>query len=535
MLRWVVALMVVGCAKDAVRDRGQPFEIAAAPVIPFDTRAAQPPPGYDPLQLAIASGDKQSNPDPAVPASCYARTNNTENTCASCHTRSGYPNLANDWELQQNYPFHEPLAVNHWKNQFRDRSALVARFSDDDIAAYVRTDNYAPLRAALAKQPVFPGWRPDVDLARGFDATGFAVDGSGWRAIRYKPFAGPFWPSNGSTDDAYIRLPASFRNDAAGKPSIALYRTNLAILEAAITADPAKQDAALVRTIEPIDEAASGLDLDRDGALGTATRIVGLPAKFVGGAAAVRVTRALYPKGVELMHTVRYLDPDAPAYVAARMKEVRYAQKVAFLEKRELGQAHRSIEDPDKGPTGDPQRGYRNAVGWQLQGWIEDGAGWLRLQTHEEHQFCLGCHTNLGVTVDQTFSFPRKVPGADGWRVQDPRGIPDVPQLGARDPEYTQYQARVGKPAGAADDIGAMLYPTRARALELDRAYLANVIEQSYVWGRDASVIPVIDAHAKIVERSTGLGEADRVARDVKLLLDWDATADADRSREARR
>nr|MBA2542251.1 hypothetical protein [Deltaproteobacteria bacterium] len=372
----VIALALVGCAKDAVRE---PFELSAVSAMAFDAHASQPPASYDPLQLAAVSTTETLNPDPGVPSSCYTRTDRGSNTCASCHTKSGYPNLANDWELQQNFPFIEPLGVNHWKNQFRDRRALVARFTDDAIAAYVRTDNYAPLRAALATRNDFPGWRPDVDLARGFDGAGFAVDGSDWRAIRYKPFAGTFWPTNGSTDDAFIRLPQEFRRDGSGSPSRTIYRTNLAILEAAITADPAKKDAELVRVIEPIDETVSGLDLDRDGRLGTAVRVVGLPATFAGQAATTRVTRSLYPRGVELMHTVRYLDPDAPAYVARRMKEVRYAQKVAVLERRELGKAFRSIEDPDAGPTGDPQHGYRNAVGWQLQGWIEDAGGWLRL------------------------------------------------------------------------------------------------------------------------------------------------------------
>jgi hypothetical protein len=504
-----------GCAKDAVRDAG-PIELAAT-AGGFDARSVKPPAEYDPLRLAAAAGTQLTNADPAVPALCYTRTDGVANTCATCHTKSSYPNLANDWELQQNYPFHD-LVENPWKNQFRDRRNLVARFTDDDIAAYVRTDNYAPLRAALAKTPQFPGWRPDIDLARGFDELGFARDGSGWRALRYKPFPGTFWPSGGSTDDAYIRLPAELRT------SRELYKTNLAILEAAITADPRVQDAAVVRTIEPIDERASGLDLDRDGTLGIATKVVGLPKHYAGTALAV--TRALYPKGVELLHTVRYLDPDAPAMMAKRMKELRYSTKVAMLEGRAVAVAHRAAEDPEQGPTGDPQHGYRNAKGWQLQGWIEDGAGWLRLQTHEEHQYCLGCHTNLGITVDQTFSFPRKLPGADGWRAQDPKAIPDAPQLGSREPEYAQYRARIGKQLE--------VFPTRARAWELDRAYLANVIEQSYVWGRDASVVPVLDAQAKIVERSTGLGEADRVARESQLLLDWSATTDADRSREAR-
>lgn len=521
--RVLVIGALCGCAKDAVRE-SLPFEIETVPV-GLDIRAKTPEPGYDPVALAIAAGDKQMNPDPAVPAACYTRTEQGSNTCAACHTRSSYPNLANDWELQQNFPFFE-LATNNWRNQFRDRSALVARFSDGDIATYVRTDNYEPLRTAMATKHI-AGWKPDLDFTRGFDELGFARDRSGWRAIRYKPFAGPFWPVHGNTDDAYIRLPRAFRVDAKGVESLAIYRTNLAILEAAITADPRREPAASSRVVEEIDETAGGLDLDRDGQLGIATTVVGLPDHFVGGARDVRVTPSLYPQGVELLHTVRYLDPDAPAYTARRMKEVRYATKTELLEDYALAKAHRDVENPELGPTGDPQRGYRNALGWTLQGYIEDRSGWLRLQTHEEHQFCMGCHSNLGITVDQTFSFPRKVPGAEGWRPQDPRGIPDVPALGETTPEYASYFERARKKVE--------MYPSRERAFELDRAYLANVVEQSYVWGRESIAKPLADVHAKIGERSTGLGEIDRVVRDGTLLLDWSATADADRSPAARR
>ena len=42
-----------------------------------------------------------------------------------------------------------------------------------------------------------------------------------------------------------------------------------------------------------------------------------------------------------------------------------------------------------------------------------------------------------------------------------------------------------------------------------------------YVWGRDAVVTPARNVHATIVERSTGLGESDRVYRDSRLQLDW--------------
>src|SRR5689334_20184058 len=93
---------------------------------------------------------------------------------------------------------------------------------------------------------------------------------------------------------------------------------------------------------------------------------------------------------------------------------------------------------------GSPERGFQNQFGWQLQGFIEDEAGRLRAQTAEEHQYCMGCHTNLGVTIDMSFSFPRKVPGADGWRYQDLAGIHDVPQLDQPEPEALTYLERVG-------------------------------------------------------------------------------------------
>jgi hypothetical protein len=474
-----IATVLAGCAKEpTTREPDRPFELASARG-GFDPHAARPPADYDPLRLAAASAGKLSNQSPQIPSACYVRTRGTANSCATCHTRSSDPNLAHDWELQQNYPFDPSTKQNPWRNQFRDRRALVSRFTDADVLAYIRTDNYAPLRDALARRPDFPGYRPDLDLARGFDAEGFAVDGSGWRAVRYKPFPG-FWPSDGSTGDVFVRLPEAFRRDVDGRPSRTIYVENLAILEAAIASDPQRE--------------------------------VALPRHYAGGASQVRVVRALYPEGVELLHTVRYLDPDAPGLVSRRLKEVRYARKVEFLEHDRLADVYRAAESPDPPDfEGDALRGLRNA-GWLFQGFIEDGHGWLRVQTNEEHRFCMGCHGDLGITVDRTFSLARKVPGGGGWRYQDPHGIP----------EYAQYLERLGaKPDVAPDDIGRSIFPSRARALELDRAYLANVIEQSYVWGREPNVTPNPDAHATIVERSTGLGEADRVYRDARIWLDW--------------
>lgn len=526
-----------------------PLELASARGVVFDPRAASPPIEYDPIALAAASIGHASTADANIPAQCYTRTDGHSNPCATCHTHSTYPNLADDWELQQNYPYLDTARVNPWRNLFRDRTDLVVRITDADLLAYIRRDNYGPLRAWIATHPEAAGWHPDLDLAQGFDDDGFARDGTGWRAFRYKPFPGAFWPTNGSADDVFVRLPDDFRRTRDGSPSREVYRANLAILEAAIAGDPRGADVAgairTIRTIEPIDETAIGLDLDRDGRFAVTSKIVGLPSAYAGAAAGVAVHHGLYPRGTELLHTVRYLDPDRPGFLAQRMKEVRYMRKTDFLQDAQLAAAYTRSEAPDAPLDGDPLTGVRTAFTWQLQGWIEDARGWLRLQTTDEHRFCVGCHTNLGITVDQTFALARKVPGRDGWRVQDPRGIPDAPQIGHALPEYAEYVARVGggddlrsntevlerdvregvlDPARAfaiQRDIGELLLPSRDRALALDRAYLANVIEQSYIWGRDAITTPARNVHATIGERSTGLGEADRVYRDGRLSLAW--------------
>ena len=535
-----IALLLAACGSKDKR-APLPFEVASAKSATFSLTEVAPPASYDPFALARASsGQEPANEEPSTPPQCYTRAEGTSNACASCHTKSAAPNFANDWELQQNYSFSEYARTNRWQNQFRERSEKVAAFSDADILGYVRRDNYAPLLAWMKANPGAPGYKPDLDFAKGFDAEGFASDGSGWRSLRYKPFVGSFWATNGSTDDVFVRLPEKFRT------SKALYRTNLAILEAAITAAPG--DANPVRQIEAIDERIGGLDLDGDGALGTATTIVGIPAHYVGDAASIAVTRSLYPAGTEFLHTVRYLDPERPGYTATRMKEVRYAVKTQQLVERQIGHAYMSLEDPDVAPfTGDALVGLTNNFGWQLHGYIEDANGWLRKQTNEEHGYCMGCHTGLGITVDQTFAFARKVPGAAGWRPQDPTGIPDVPQAGQTAGEYAQYLSRVQGGddlrandevaakflrAGSVDaeaakaleaDIGALVTPSAQRAIALDRAYLANVIEQSYVWGREASTSPAKKVVSSVTEdtRSTGLGEADRVYRDARLQLVW--------------
>jgi hypothetical protein len=518
--------------------------------------AGSRPAGSDPLAQARAAGTALYNPEAAIPPSCYARTDNGANPCWVCHTAGhrGPGGLA-DLDLQQEYSFSPAALRNAWSNLFVDRSAAIDGIADEELLAHVRGDNYAPLRAALTGRRDYRGWVPDLDLDGGVDPDGFARDGSGWRALRYQPFPGEFWPSNGgSAGELFVRLPRSFRQDRGGQPSAAVYRLNLSLVEAAL--------AGLPRTVEPVDERLARFDLDGDGRLGLTTRITALPPSYAGAADDTAVTAGLYPAGVEFLHPVRYLDPDAPALGATRLKELRYARKVEFLDPWALQRAReREAEEKEEGflprHRGSPEVGLRNALGWQFQAFLEDAEGRLRLATAEEHRFCIGCHGGIGVAIDASFALPRKLPGAAGWRRQDLRGMQDRPQRGQRDPEILQYVRRArgaddfranqellerltdaaGQPreellraagAGGPGDLFALLAPSRERALALGKAYWLMVREQSFVRGRLPVLSPVTAAHrllrpaANEEPPSTGLGEAGRIFADGTLQLQWD-------------
>jgi hypothetical protein len=513
---------------------------------------------FDPLAQALAAGSTVGNREAPVPSMCYTKTAGVSNPCWTCHTGGIGNNVMADESLQAEYAFSDVALTNHWANLFTDRRKAAASISDTEVLGYIREDNYTPLRAALlARSGGYKGWVPDLDLLQGFDAEGFARDGSGWRAVRYKPFLGTFWPTNGSTDDVYIRLPEAFRTDGKGQPSRDVYRFNLAVLEAAMTVDPGLLDVkAAQRRVEPVDERVGGMDLDGDGQLSTAVEVVrGLPAHYAGAAAKELVRRYTYPRGTEFLHTVRYVDPDAPTLLSTRMKELRYSRKDESPGDERV--RHFYAEEQEKKVRGrlpafpgTPELGLLNEFGWRLQGFIEDSQGRLRLQTLEEHVYCMGCHTNLGVTVDQTFAFPRKVPGREGWRLQDLRGIPDVPQAGHRSPETATYFERVqggdefrandevlGRffPGGVLDlpavrraapggdrDLAWLVTPSRSRALALDKAYWALVREQSFAQGRDTLLGPPANVHGAVENGSTELEATGRLYTDGRLHLAWE-------------
>lgn len=542
-----VTFTAIGCARERSADpdgaHREPLPEPVPSVVEEPIELGPGRDGYHPLAHAIAMGERLDNREAPVPIQCYTKTDGVSNPCWTCHTASTYPNLRNDESLQAEYAFSSYGETNHWTNAFTDRSEAAAALSDEAVLAYVREDNYSPARAVLEGQ--VPQWAYpfDLDFAAGFDDEGFAKDGSHWRAFRYKPFPGTFWPTNGATDDVMIRLPEAFRS------SDMAYRVNLAILEASLASDPSTTDAALVWPTEALDETAVGLDLDGDGTLEPEVHALrGLPTHYVGAAAEVPVVRGTYPMGTEFVHSVRYLDPDAPAMIATRMKELRYMRKERDPQRRHYVALYAAeADDKEKGVLprygGNAKTGLLNPFGWRIQGYIEAEDGRLRLQTYEEHMFCMGCHSSIGVTADSTFSFGRKVPGASGWAYQNVDDVPDVPQVGHVQGEIQTYLERVGGGDelrantemlarffndGAPDTKGellpALIAPSRERALALNKAYWALVKAQGFALGRDTLLAPPQNVHPKIDNGTTALADAGKTYRDGRLQLDWTQT-----------
>jgi hypothetical protein len=490
-----------------------------------------------------------TNPEAVIPPQCYTRTEGRFNPCYTCHQAEivgeGRANLMDDGHLQGAYTFSAVGLKNHWTNLFVDRRAAIASISDAQIRAYVAQDNYTPLIRTLHARR-FRGWIPDLadlaDPARAFDAQGRARDGSGWVAFQYKPLPSTFWPTNGSIDDVMIRLPPAFRQNAAGQPAWPVYLANLSILEAAI------KGLVEIET-PPLDERVVGVDLDGDGRLNSATRLR-RPDHYLGGAREVPVVSFLYPVGTEFLHTVRYLGVDdrGNIHAPARMKEVRYLYKERWVDPATLGALY-DEEAWEKQQGMLPQIGWQgergavNGFGWRLLGFIEDARGDLRPQTHEETFFCKGCHSSIGATIDQTFAFARKIPGVRGQGYLDLRGMPDAPVQGELEGEIRQYLRRVGGgdefrantemrarwfgPDGQLDtarldqvkDVYTLIMPSPERALALNKAYLTLVREQSFLRGRDATIVPAVNVYREVDPDVPPLSPEHRVQGN--LLLDW--------------
>jgi hypothetical protein len=489
-----------------------------------------------------------SNPFAYIPPQCYAKQKvagkRVRNPCYTCHTDSAPPNYVADGDLQVTRKLPRGALRNPWSNLFAPASGRAANASTEEVERHVRASNYLVggrlvLAEALRALPStwdgqgdgkWDGFIPDVWYR--FDDHGFDLqpDGtpSGWRAFASYPLPGAFFPTNGAAGDVLIRLDPALRQSAKGTPDARVYAANLAIVEALIT----RADV----PIDPLDERELGADLDLDGRLAVARRVVfrasrrGAAVMHYAGKARVLedagqfpIAPGLFPIGTEFFHTVRYLDvTDAGDVVpAAHLKELRYARKMRWYDPADL-KAVVEGEAREQSKTADGSHpvlwafdhGIDNGQGWYFQGFIEAADGSLRPQTFEETAYCAGCHGGVGRTADSIFSFSRKLPAnarSGGWFHFTQEGLRGVaePRSSAGVYEYTQYLQEAqgddyaenlevlqrffdGKGALRPDaisrlhrDVTVLLLPSPQRALELDRAYLAIVREQSFVRGRD--------------------------------------------------
>ena len=190
-----------------------------------------------------------------------------------------------------------------------------------------------------------------------------------------------------------------------------------------------------------------------------------------------------------------------------------------------------------------------NGFGWMIWGFIEDQQGQLRKQAHEEQFFCTGCHKTIGTTIDQTFSFPRKLAGAQGWGYIDLKALTDAPNR-STDPdklsepllgEYLTYMQRVSggdefrqnqemiqrwfnnkgevniEKVQALPSIYELITPSKQRALDLNKAYYTIVREQSYLYGRDAVITPNTNVFDNINDEIAPLKPEHRFPWDIRL------------------
>ena len=481
--------------------------------------------------LAYLEHNETYNPESVIPPQCYTKTGGDKNPCYICHqsyTDPLRPNFVKDASLQGSYEFSDEGMKNSWKNLFKDRSKEIDTIDDKEIMEWILQDNYAPFIQRLNKDVGWKGEIPEItNLAypeKAFHLNGIAKDDSHWIAYNYKPLPSSFWPTNGSTGDAMIRLPKKFR-ESGGKYSETLYLQNLALLEQTI-----KQPRA-----------------EGQGSSGDF---------YFGDASNVRIEYMLYPQGTEFLHTVRYLgiNEDGSIYNAPRMKEVRYMKKAKFksisalkssyyIEAKEkiLGQLPQTINIGD--------RGIDNGFGWIINGYIENEQGELRQQNKQEMAFCNGCHKTLGSTIDQVFSFSRKVEGNRGWGYIDLTKITDVPNINTSSNtkqqegqlgEYLTYFQRVGggdefrqnsemlkywfnadgqvnkKAVEDLNSIYPLITPSKERAIALNKAYKLIVAEQSYIFGRDAILTPAKNV-LKHVKETMPLKEQHRYSWDIRL------------------
>ncbi len=509
-------------------------------------------PHVDQSLILTPTANGSLNEEAPIPPQCYTKTEGINNPCYTCHqtyvsseNASYRTNLRNDGANQGIYNFSDEGEVNSWKNLFVNRQNWIKKISDEQISQYVNQDNYSKLSGTLEDKG-WQGFIPDLKNyhlgSEAFKQNGIAKDSSAWVAFNYKPFPGTFWPTNGATDDVLIRLSQEYRQ-LDGKYNESVYLTNLSLVEMSIKG-------LLHVDIFPTDEQEMNSDLNQDGKLTSGVELLAARDFFVGDANQIKIPRQQYPVKTEIMHSVRYvgINEQGETFIPKRMKELRYMTKTKLLNKGDIDSTYRrerkeKLDEQLPNYIRVKDRGFNNKFGWLIQGYIEDYNGELRPQSYEETFYCMGCHSAIGTTIDQTFAFPRKVTGKAGWGYINLKGMKDAPSKGQQEGEILQYLqvngggnefrenmemfAKWYKPDGTVDkekvkhaDVFDLITPSKQRAYDLNKAYTQIVRTQSYIHGRDANIKSATNVH-KTIDESVAPLKAEYRLDGWDIRLDW--------------
>ena len=463
VLLCLFAMVFIMCGREKKHANEVVAELAAFGLNPQVISAEDFLLGISPLNFEARSGAPYKpsfNEEPNIPPQCWIETSyGTQNACKYCHTdyltsiRHGNAFDIGDDQILFSFP---TANLNHilWRNIIYPHE-IDRRLADEGIPIpdledvdYVRQDNWRPAFSMARANgntdwinfddidsdwALFPALNPDHlfpydpadptgNGAHGYvDPEGFVMDEAGlhtgWRAVNFFPYT-IFTPLTGSVSGIYIRLPEVFMTEN-GVFNVDVYKQNLALLEQNIKNQGPESNT------------------------------------YLGDAAAVEVKKGFYPVGTEFAHPLHYVDLAAdgrkgsnleavsgtgqldyafPGTRAKRVKEIRYMFKWKDVDLDDIA------EDEDE------DNGYAEFVGREGQGWVDNDAGWilaayiedrhgnLRPQTTEELVQCIGCHGNVGNTVDAVWSFQRKLPGDEGW------GEMDYGNYDAANPTRTQLQ-----------------------------------------------------------------------------------------------
>lgn len=444
-----IACLVTGCSQGAYDEHA---EIITA----LEEKGLQPEVisaeafylGEEPENFFVRTGAPYKpsyNEDPAISPQCWIETGyGTQNACQYCHTDylasiehgNAFP-IADDQVL---YSF--PTAnLNRilWRNILFPEE-IEQRLKDEglqipsrDNVDYVRQDNWSDLYAKV-RDGGNDNWlnndRPDDSFAlfpaldprhlypynqndptgggtHGYiDPEGFVRDEqngyTGWRTVNFFPYA-IFTPLTGSVSGIYLRLPRQFMTEN-DEFDAEVYKRNLDLLERNI------KDRSFEET------------------------------QYYGDASSIPVKKGFYPVSTEFAHPLHYVDLYAdgdagndvngvvgnagktyefPGTRSKRVKEIRYMYKWKDVGLEDITEDDNDDHEFEMFVGREGQGWVENGAGWILAGYIEDRMGNLRPQTTEEMVQCIGCHANVGNTVDAVWSFQRKLPGDKGWGEMD--------------------------------------------------------------------------------------------------------------------